>query len=148
MHPREHPPDSPRSPQQAAAVPFRHRDGAVEICLITTVKAGRWTVPKGFIDPGATAPETAVKEAREEAGVDGRVVGGPVGYYDITKQGGTYRVAVYLMRVDRVDDAWEEQSVRQRRWTTVRRAKELLAGRPIEAVFRRALTHIISEEPS
>lgn len=146
MHPREHSP-GPRAPQQAAAIPFRRRDGAVEICLITTIRAGRWTVPKGFIDPGATAPETAVREAFEEAGLHGRVAGGPVGYYDITKEGGRYRVAVYLMPVDRVDDTWEEQSVRQRRWTTVRQAEELLAGRPIEAVFRLALPHIINEEP-
>ena len=135
-------------PQQAAAIPFRYREGAVEVCLITTVQAGRWTVPKGFIDPGETAPETAVKEAREEAGIHGRVVGGPVGYYDITKQGGRYRVAVYLMRVDRVDDTWEEQSLRQRRWVSVRRAEKLLAGRPVEAVFRQASTRIVSKEPS
>ena len=141
-------PPGGRAPQQAAAIPFRLREGAVEVCLITTLKAGRWTVPKGFIDPGATAPETAVREAREEAGVHGRVVGGPVGYYDIRKLGGRYRVAVYLMRVDRVDDRWEEQSLRRRRWTSVRRAEKLLAGRPVEAVFRRASTHIINQEPS
>jgi len=143
-----YPPGDP-PPRQAAAIPFRHRDGAVEICLITTVKAGRWTVPKGFIEPGETAAETAVKEAREEAGVHGRVVGGPVGYYDITKQGGRYRVAVYLMHVDRVEDAWEEQAFRQRRWTSVRRAEKLLAGRPPEAVFRQASTRLVrSKEPS
>ena len=147
MSPHAFPPAG-RAPQQAAAIPYRHRGGAVEICLITTINAGRWTVPKGFVDPGESAPETAVKEAREEAGVHGRVLGGPVGYYDITKGGGRYRVAVYLMRVDRVDDAWEEQSLRQRRWTTVRQAEELLAGRPVEAAFRRALTHIINEGPS
>lgn len=147
MYPRAHRP-SRDAPQQAAAVPFRHRNGAVEVCLITTLRAGKWTVPKGFIDPGETAEETAVKEAMEEAGLHGRVVGGPVGYHDTTKEGRRYRVAVYLMRVDRTDDAWAEQSVRQRRWATVRQAKELLAGRPIEAVFRRALTHITNEEPS
>ena len=147
MPPHAYPP-AEGAPQQAAAIPFRRRSGAVEVCLITTVQAGRWTVPKGFIDPGETAPETAVKEAREEAGLHGRVVGGPVGYYDITKEGGRYRVAVYLMHVDRVDDTWEEQSLRERRWTTVRQAEELLAGRPVEAVFRRALTHINREEPS
>ena len=136
------------APQQAAAIPFRYREGMVEVCLVTTLKAGRWTVPKGFIDPGDTAPETAVKEAREEAGVHGRVVGGPVGYYDIRKLGGRHRVVVYLMRVDRVDDRWEEQSLRQRRWTSVRRAEKLLTGRPVEAAFRRACTHIINEEPS
>ncbi len=142
-----YPPGGP-PPQQAAAIPFRHREGAVEICLITTIRAGRWTIPKGFIDPGETAPETAVKEAREEAGVHGRVVGGPVGYHDIAKEGGRYRVAVYLMHVDRVDDAWEEQSLRQRRWVSVRRAEKLLAGRPVEAVFRQASTRIVSKEPS
>lgn len=146
--PRHPHPSGDRPPEQAAAIPFRVREGEVEICLITTIRAGRWTVPKGFIDPGETAPETAVKEAREEAGLHGRVAGGPVGYYDIAKEGGRYRVAAYLMHVDRVDDAWEEQSVRKRRWTTVRQAEELLAGRPIEAVFRRALTQITSKEPS
>ena len=146
MHPRESPPGHP--PQQAAAIPFRHRKGKVELCLVTTVKAGKWTVPKGFIDPGDTAPKTALKEAREEAGIHGRVVGGPVGYYDTMKQGGRYCVAVYLMHVDRVDDIWEEQSFRQRRWASVRRAEKLLAGRPIEAVLRQALTHITREEPS
>ena len=146
--PRQAYPSGDRAPQQAAAIPFRHREGAVEICLITTVQAGRWTIPKGFIEPGDTAPETAVKEAREEAGLHGRVVGGPVGYYDIAKQGGRYRVAVYLMHVDRVDDAWEEQSLRQRRWVPVRRAEKLLAGRPVEAVFRQASTRIVSKEPS
>ena len=75
-------------------------------------------------------------------------MGGPVGYHDIIKQGGHYRVAVYLMHVDRVDDTWEEQSLRQRRWTSVRRAEKLLAGRPVGAVFRQALTRIINEEPS
>ena len=147
MYSREQPP-GPATPQQAVAIPFRRRHGAVEICLITTIKAGKWTVPKGFIDPGATAPETAVREAREEAGLHGRVKGGPVGYYDIAKEGGRYRVAVHLMYVDRVDDAWEEQSVRRRRWATVRQAEELLAGRPIEAVFRRALKNIVNEGTS
>ena len=147
MPPHAYPPGE-GAPQQAAAIPFRHREGAVEICLITTIRAGRWTVPKGFIDPDETAPTTAVKEAREEAGLHGRVMGGPVGYYDITKEGGRYRVAVYLMHVDRVDDSWEEQSLRERRWTTVRQAEELLAGRPVEAVFRQASKHIVSKEPS
>ena len=146
--PRPAYPSSDPVPRQAAAIPFRHREGAVEICLITTVRAGRWTVPKGFIEPGETAPETAVKEAREEAGIHGRVAGGPVGYYDIAKQGDRYRVAVYLMHVDRVDDAWEEQALRQRRWVSVRHAEKLLAGRPVEAVFRQASRRIVSKEPS
>ena len=127
---------SVREPQQAAAVPFRRRGGEVEICLITTVNTGRWTIPKGFIDSGDTAAETALREAREEAGIHGRVVGGPVGYYDIIKAGARYTVAVYLMEVGRVDDEWEEQDTRQRRWSAGHHAETLLGDRPVNAVFR------------
>ena len=37
-------------------------------------KSGVWALPKGKIDPGESAPETAVREVREETGVEGRLV--------------------------------------------------------------------------
>ena len=128
--------------QQAAAIPYRYVDGELNICLITTMTAGRWSIPKGFIDPGHTAAGTAQKEAREEAGVHGRVEGDPVGYYGITKAGIRYTVAVYLLRVERTDAEWEEQDLRQRRWVTAGDATRLLEGRPVATVFRRGLQQI------
>ena len=100
--------------QQAAAIPYRYVDGELNICLITTMTAGRWSIPKGFIDPGHTAAGTAQKETREEAGVHGRVLSSPVGYYVITKTGIRYTVAVYLLQVERTDAEWEEQDRRGR----------------------------------
>ena len=136
------PPSASSTVKQAAAIPFRDRDRRLEICLITTRTSGRWSIPKGFIDPGDTEAWTARKEAREEAGVHGRVVGSPVGYYEITKCGIRYTVAVYLLHVDRVDAQWDEQDLRPRRWVTADEAVRLLKGRPVEAVFRRGLTQI------
>ncbi len=37
-------------------------------------KAGVWALPKGKIDAGESAAEAAVREVREETGVEGRVV--------------------------------------------------------------------------
>jgi|TARA_Y100000588_G_scaffold346096_1_gene393868 hypothetical protein len=37
--------------QQAAAVPYRLSRGGLEVCLITTISSGKWSIPKGFIDP-------------------------------------------------------------------------------------------------
>jgi ADP-ribose pyrophosphatase YjhB (NUDIX family) len=117
-------------------------DGELNICLITTMTARRWSIPKGLIETGHTAAGTARKEAREEAGVHGRVVGGPVGYYGITKAGIRYTVAVNLLQVEQIDAEWEEQDVRDRQWVTADVATTLLEGRPVAAVFRRGLQQI------
>jgi 8-oxo-dGTP pyrophosphatase MutT (NUDIX family) len=37
-------------------------------------RAGVWALPKGLVDPGESPAETAVREVREETGVDGRLV--------------------------------------------------------------------------
>ena len=126
--------------QQAAAVPYRSSRGGLEVCLITTLSSGKWSIPKGFIDQGDSPRETAGREAEEEAGVHGRVVGDPVGYYDIAKYGGTYTVAVYLLEVEQVDDEWDEQAVRQRQWTSPKVAAQLLGGRRVSPVFDQAVS--------
>ena len=36
---------SRQDPQQAGAIPYRRRDGRVEICLITSRRDGTWGFP-------------------------------------------------------------------------------------------------------
>lgn len=52
----------------AGGVVYRLRGGEVEILLIQDAK-DRWTIPKGHIEPGETAKQTAVREIGEEAGL-------------------------------------------------------------------------------
>ncbi len=53
----------------AGGVIFRHNDhNEIDILLIQDAK-DRWTIPKGHIEPGETAKETAVREIGEEAGL-------------------------------------------------------------------------------
>ena len=59
--------------RQFAALPYRMRDDAVEILLITTRKKGRWSVPKGWPVKHCSPQETAAVEAYEEGGVRGTV---------------------------------------------------------------------------
>src|SRR3984957_15454272 len=80
--------------RQAAAIPIRGN----KICLVTSSNGKRWVVPKGLIDPGHTAAETALNEAWEEAGLVGVLSKDPVGTYLYSKLGGTYHVLVYMMR--------------------------------------------------
>lgn len=53
----------------AGGIVFRHgTDGGVEILLIQDAK-DRWTIPKGHIEEGETAVQTARREIGEEAGL-------------------------------------------------------------------------------
>ena len=113
-----------RSPLlQAAAIPYRFRDGQPEFCLITSIRKGTWGFPKGIIDPGETAEETALKEAEEEAGLHGRIIGEPLGEYQYGKWNTTLSVTVYLMEVTVADDDWEEAELRSRTWCRAEEAR-------------------------
>lgn len=54
----------------AGGIVFRHAkgNGGIEILLIQDSK-DRWTIPKGHIEEGETAPQTAKREIGEEAGL-------------------------------------------------------------------------------
>ncbi len=60
----------------AGGIVYRHdKNGGVEILLIQDAK-DRWTIPKGHIEEGETAQETAKREIAEEAGLkDTEVLG-------------------------------------------------------------------------
>ncbi len=58
-----------RNEVSAGGVGVRSRDGGgFDVALILTHER-RWQLPKGWIDEGESAEETAVREVREEAGV-------------------------------------------------------------------------------
>lgn len=57
-----------REPTAGGIVFRRNKKGDVEILLIQDAK-DRWTIPKGHIEEGETAQETALREIGEEAGI-------------------------------------------------------------------------------
>jgi len=102
--------------KQAAAIPFRKKNAKIEILLITSRTRGKWIIPKGLIDPGDSAPFTALKETIEEAGVQGEVFPEVIGTYEYPKWSGLCHVSVFAMQVNKVLDVWEEMDFRKRHW--------------------------------
>jgi 8-oxo-dGTP pyrophosphatase MutT (NUDIX family) len=129
---------------QAAAIPIK--DG--RIGLVTSSSGKRWVIPKGLIDEGKTAGETALQEAWEEAGLVGLLDGEPVGTYLYAKYGGTCRVTVFLMQVTEVADDWPERSLRERRWVHPAEALRLLDDEGLRLVIRGALADLRESRPS
>ena len=99
---------------------------------------GIWALPKGRIDPGESAAETAVREVREETGVEGRLVEklGDVRYvYTASWQGAQGErifkvVSFFLLRAGRgrigdIDEAMRIE-VAEARWLPLEEAPRLL----------------------
>ena len=116
---------------QYAALPYRLRDGEVEILLVTSRETRRWTLPKGWPMKRRTAHDAAAREALEEAGVSGRVSAEPVGVYRYLKrlrQGLALpcTVEVFPLLVLQQRDRWPEAAQRSREWFSRKEAATLV----------------------
>lgn len=111
-------PLSPSVVRQSAVIPVK----GSELCVVTSRSGKRWVVPKGCLEPGMTAGETALQEAWEEAGLVGVLQAEPLGSYVYEKAGQTCHVTVFLMQVTDTAAAWPEQPLRERCWLTFNQA--------------------------
>ena len=111
---------------QSGIIPYRNKGKDLEVLLITSVGSGRWILPKGHIEDGMSPRESATKEALEEAGINGTVSAKKIGDYTYSKKGKkngpTYKVEVYAMRVNFELEIWPEEGERQRKWMPIQEA--------------------------
>jgi 8-oxo-dGTP pyrophosphatase MutT (NUDIX family) len=125
-------------PQQAAAIPLRRRGNDLQVCLIRKRFAGSWGIPKGTVDSGDTHETTALKEAWEEAGLRGRLVGESLGTYQYEKYGRLLTVMVFVMEVLEHQKDWIEAGLRERKWVSFDEAAALLVEHPAHGFLSRA----------
>ncbi len=121
--------------RQGAVIPVK----GGKICLITSSTGKRWIVPKGVIQPGQTAGETALQEAWEEAGLVGVLSAEPAGSYLYDKACGTCHVTVFVMDVNEVVQEWPERALRQRSWVSLAGALERIEDPGLCDILRAVL---------
>lgn len=98
-----------------------------------------WALPKGHVDEGESAAETAVREVREETGVEGRVVEklGDVRYvytanWDERRGERIFKVVSFFLlragrgRIGEIDEAMRVE-VAEARWLPLDEAPRLLS---------------------
>ena len=121
---------TPTELRQIAALPYRRRNGLLEICLVTTRETRRWTLPKGWPMKRLTDAEAARLEAEQEAGVGGRIGKKPIGSFRYFKRMNErfelITVDVYPLAVSRYLDCWKEQAARDVTWFPIASAAGLL----------------------
>src|SRR5688572_15402724 len=93
----------------SGGIVYRRVQGNTQVALIRV--RGRWCLPKGRVEEGESLAETALREVREETGLEGKVVKklGDITYWFTNKtEGGETvrifkRVYFYLIRFLRGD---------------------------------------------
>ncbi|TCU15386.1 NUDIX hydrolase [Rhizobium sullae] len=108
-----------RDVRQAGAICYRrNKNGDLRILLVGSRRNGRWGVPKGHLDPGETTAAAALREAFEEAGVEGSVDPDVFGSFSYRKDSTPHRysVSVHLLEVSRMTTEFPEKAMRKQKW--------------------------------
>lgn len=124
---------------QSAVLPYRQSDRGPEILLVTSSDTGRWVPPKGNIEEGMSAQDSAAKEAYEEAGISGKVEKRRLGRYVYRKSevkgGHLCRVDLFAMQVEKIEEAWPEMTLRHRQWMPAEEAAKAVAEPSLAALI-------------
>lgn len=133
--------------KQVGALPVRWTDsGEPEVLLVTSRDTGRWIIPKGWPSNRLKDFEAAAREARQEAGVTGKISSEPIGTYRYRKlepgMTRTMDVDVFLLKVKKEKKSWSEQHQRQRAWFAIE-----VASRRVREPKLRALIRSLADKP-
>ncbi len=140
--------------QSAGGVVFRRREGKIEVVLISVGPEGRWQLPKGLIDPGETPEMAAVREIREEAGVETdllmRLDTIEYWYYSGSGEARTRHhkfVQFFLNEYRSGDPSNHDDEVNDACWMEIHHAIEAITYKTEGKVLEKALQVIESQNP-
>ncbi|HXG53284.1 MAG TPA: divalent cation tolerance protein CutA [candidate division Zixibacteria bacterium] len=136
----------------AGGIVFRRRGGAYETVLIRV--RHRWTLPKGHVEEGESTEQAALREVREETGLEGAVVQklGDIrySYRDKSKEGEAIRiykrVFFYLLRYVKGDVRDHDHEVEEARWFPMEQAIRRLKFATERKMVHRALSVLEAED--
>ena len=129
----------------AGGVAFRWRDSEPQIAIVSVKPKMRWQLPKGIVDPGESPQVTAVREVREEAGIETELIklietieywyrsvkyGKPVRYHKF--------VHFYLVEYKSGDVSNHDHEVEEARWVSFDEARERLDFKSEREVVEKA----------
>jgi len=132
---------SARAKAQFAALPWRRtEDGRLEILVITSRETRRSVIPKGWPIKGLTPNMTAMREAYEEAGIEGYISMVPVGSYEYLKRmpsgrGRKVHVDVYGLQVSEEHLGFPEMHERTKFWVSPAAAAEMVDEPDLKALI-------------
>lgn len=136
--------EAPR--QQYGALCWRRGDAGIEVLLVTSRDTGRWVIPKGWPMKDLDPAHSAAREAWEEAGVEGKPTGRPIGDYSYDKNLGRSdapgetvpcQVEVFPLWVEKLANRFPEMRQRRRKWFSPAKAARKVAEPGLKRLLAR-----------
>ncbi|WP_043431215.1 NUDIX hydrolase [Cystobacter fuscus] len=135
-------------PREASAggIVVREQAGELEVAVIRPHGRSLWALPKGHVDPGESAEQTATREVWEETGLRATLVAplGEIRYvYQFRGQRIFKRVHFFLFRyhsgvLGDIQHAGQRVEVDEARWVPLVRVASLLGYKGEKAIAARA----------
>jgi len=140
----------------AGGVVYRRAASGPEVAIVRVGPKRRWQLPKGIVDEGEKAEETAVREVREEAGVDARIAAPleTIEYWYVGNERDGRRVRfhkfvhLFLLEYESGDVADHDHEVDEARWVPLADAAAMLAFDSERKAMSQAAALIGAERPS
>ena len=136
----------------AGGVAFRWHDSEPRIVIVLMKPRLRWQLPKGIVDEGESPEITAVREVREEAGIETDLLSliETIEYwYRSTKYGKPVRfhkfVHFYLLSYQSGNVADHDHEVAEAKWVSFEKAIEMLAFKSERQVVEKARKVILNQ---
>ena len=127
---------------QSGAIVIRLDRKEPQVLLVTAKRNQRnWIFPKGHIENGETAEVAALREAKEEAGIVGRLIGA-AGALNYEFLGARARVDYFLAEFTR--EAGPPENGRTRLWCGLDEALGLLSHKGTRKLLRRVWKQVAS----
>jgi 8-oxo-dGTP pyrophosphatase MutT (NUDIX family) len=126
----------------AGGVVYRHSRSGYDVAAVQRARHDDWSLPKGHIEEGETREQAALREVKEETGLDARIVeplGEIVYFYHRPKKGLTRKTVYhYLMEATSADLGLPNWEVSQVRWLPITEAHTLLSYENDKGLIRKA----------
>ena len=113
-----------------------------KVLLIQHLK-GHWDIPKGHMEAGETEQETALREVKEETGVDVEIISDKRYTLEYTVENGNLKEVVYFIaKKIGGDEKAQETEVSEIRWLAFDEAVEMLTYDNSKELLRKAINFI------
>jgi len=134
----------------SGGVIYRKTGDTYSVALVS-VKGGKfWCLPKGLLDKGETPEMTAIREVREESGLNGRIIeklGDITYWYYIREENTKCRKTVhfYLMEYESGDTSQHDFEVDGAEWFTLEEALQKISFKGDRRILETAKAKLAAE---